>query len=195
MLIMNNVYKQALRESIKSVRRKLGPPFVHHASELICKKIKTLDSYRYAKHIALYHACDGEIDLRNIWEKAPFQGKFCYFPCVQKNGTMIFLPATPVTPFKKNAYNILEPDIDLSLAVELEQLDIIFTPLVAFDSHGTRIGAGGGFYDKTFAKTKHPALIGVAYDFQYQAYLNPCEWDVSLSQVITPTTTYRINNV
>ncbi len=60
----------------------------------ICNRISQLEQYRYAKRIALYKAANGEIDLGSIWRSAPLQGKYCYFPSLNEDGTLTFLPAT-----------------------------------------------------------------------------------------------------
>lgn len=39
-------------------------------------------------------------------------------------------------------------------------------PLLMFDVHGTRVGMGGGFYDRTLYKKYRPFRLGLAYDFQ-----------------------------
>jgi 5-formyltetrahydrofolate cyclo-ligase len=178
-------FKTVLRSTCRGIREKLPLSYQQKSSALICSRIKQLDSYRYAKRIAIYHACHGEIDLSEIWRTAPMQGKFCYFPVMNTDKKLSFLPATPATPFKKNRYDIPEPDIDLSEAIHPRELDLIFMPLVAFDNNGTRMGMGGGYYDRTLAKENHPLLIGVAYEFQRQPFLKPEEWDVPLTAIIT----------
>jgi 5-formyltetrahydrofolate cyclo-ligase len=70
-------------------------------------------------------------------------------------------------------------------------LDLILTPLVAFDDQGNRLGMGGGFYDRTLAylgRRKHwkkPRLIGTAHAFQQVARLPHESWDVPLHGVVT----------
>jgi 5-formyltetrahydrofolate cyclo-ligase len=77
----------------------------------------------------------------------------------------------PDDVLKKNRFGILEPEINFKKIIPAWALDIVFTPLIAFDSEGNRLGMGGGFYDRTFSflhnsKRSHPHLIGLAYEFQ-----------------------------
>ncbi len=188
--MVENRFKNALRKSYKQVRTHLPNVYQQAASNKVCQQITSIHQYRYAKTIALYHAVNGEIDLSGLWKSAPFQGKFCYFPLLNDDKTLSFLPATPVTPFKKNKYNIPEPDVSRELAIPASELDLIFMPLVAFDIMGTRLGMGAGYYDRTLEGENHPLLIGVAYDFQRSDFLQPQPWDVPLTAIITPKHQY-----
>lgn len=187
---MADRFKHALRRSRQQVRENLLPAYQKTASSQVCARIRALDQYRYAKRIALYQANGGEINLGTLWNSAPLQGKFCYFPVLNDDKTLLFLPATPATPFIKNRYGIAEPDIDRAKALPPKQIDIIFVPLVVFDEFGTRIGRGAGYYDRTLAKEEHPLIIGVAYEFQRYPYIEPHTWDVPLTAVVTPRNVY-----
>jgi 5-formyltetrahydrofolate cyclo-ligase len=187
---MTDRFKNAIRNTCRRVREKLPSSYQAKMSLQICSKIKRIEQYRYAKHIALYHACKGEIDLSDLWRTAPLQGKFCYFPVMNTDKKLSFLPATPATPFKNNRFGIPEPDVDLSQAIPPKNLDMIFIPLVAFDEYCTRLGMGGGYYDRTLAKENHPSLIGVAYEFQRQDFITPAEWDIPLTAIVTQRKIY-----
>ena len=104
--------------------------------------------------------------------------------------TLSFLPVTYDTIFYKNRFGIAEPVVEDELAIMPEQLDIIFLPLVAFDEHGTRLGMGGGYYDRTLAHHRPTLLIGAAYEFQRQAWIEREAWDVPLAAIITEQTIY-----
>lgn len=182
---MTGSFKLALRQSRLQLRKNLSLSDQNIASNKVCKHIRTLDKYRNAKRIALYQAIGGEISLANLWDSAPLQGKFCYFPVLDID-SLLFLPATPTTSFKLNRYGIKEPDVDRSLALAPELLDVIFMPLVVFDNFGTRIGMGAGYYDRTLEKINHPCLIGIAYEFQHYPYIEPQKWDIPMTAVITP---------
>ena len=44
-----------------------------------------------------------------------------------------------------NRLKITEPKLDVRDVLPLSQLDVLITPLVAFDEQGQRLGMGGGF--------------------------------------------------
>lgn len=187
---MTDRFKQAIRLSCQQVRKKLPLEYQHTVSSKICARIRKLEQYRYAKRIALYQAINGEIDLHNLWRSAPLHGKYCYFPALKDDYSLAFLPATPSSSFTKNRYGINEPDISKEHAINPEELDIIFIPLVAFDKQGTRIGMGAGYYDRSLANCRKPLLVGVAYEFQRLSYIEPSSWDVPLSVIITEKNSY-----
>lgn len=187
---MNNPIHHAIRRINQDIRKHLPHVFQHNMSNKINNRIRALNQYRYAKRIALYHAVRGEVDLGNIWRSAPLHGKYCYFPVVSKNDTLLFLPATPTSQFSANDFGILEPNAEHHHAISPEELDLILVPLVAFDAQGTRIGMGKGFYDRALAKHRPKLLMGVAYEFQRYPYIEPQPWDVPLDAVATEKTIY-----
>jgi len=187
---MADSFKLALRRSRQEIRAKLSLDYQHSSSAKICTRIRELEVYRKAKRIALYQAIGGEVSLNNIWNSAPSQGKFCYFPVLNEGKTLLFLPATPATPFILNTYGILEPDVGKSEAIPAAMLDIIFMPVVVFDDYGTRLGMGAGYYDRTLADCNHLMLIGVAYEFQYYPFIQRESWDIPMSGVVTQQKIY-----
>ena len=58
------------------------------------------------------------------------------------------------------------------LLVDPRSLDLVLTPLVAFDRRGTRVGVGAGYYDRCFRFLRlreiwrKPKLVGCAYQLQ-----------------------------
>ncbi len=187
---MADRFKQALRQTNRQVRKQLSAAHRRRVSTKICARIRALDQYRYAKRIALYRAVNGEIDLNDIWQSAPMQGKYCYFPVLNDDKTLIFLPATPATPFHENRFGIGEPAVARELAASPDELDIILLPLIAFDEKGTRLGSGEGYYDRTLANHKNTLLIGVAYEFQRQSFIEAQPWDIPMTAIITERNAY-----
>lgn len=61
---------------------------------------------------------------------------------------------------------------------------LLLVPLLAFDAQGHRLGYGGGFYDRTLALLKVPA-VGIAYAGQEAASLPRGPHDMALTMVVT----------
>lgn len=187
---MSNQYKTAIRTTLKQVRANTSAGFRAKASGQICNRIRALEPYRKAKHIALYFAINGEVDLTPIWKTAPLHGKFCYFPVVHDDLSLSFVPATPATSFKTNRFGILEPEVSIEQAKPAEELDLIIMPMVGFDIHCLRLGMGSGCYDRSLANKNKGILLGVAYQFQKLDFIAPQSWDVPLNAVVTEKTIY-----
>lgn len=187
---MQNPIHKAIRQTCLDIRNSITLDFQRTTSHKICNRIRTLNQYRYAKRIALYHAIHGEVDLGSIWRSAPLHGKYCYFPVIHDNHTLSFLPATPASHFRTNAYGILEPDTEPHHAIAPDALDIIFAPLVAFDKNGTRLGMGKGYYDKALAQLRPKLLLGLGYEFQQHPFIEPQPWDIRMDAIATETHIY-----
>ena len=184
--------KHRLRSLHKTQRQTHTPAERIDASVRISSSILAWPPYREAKCIAIYQAIQGEIDLSCIWKSALSEGKSCAFPAINEDQTLSFLPATASTVFAKNRFGIAEPTLPRTQALPPHLIDIIFLPLVAFDAHGTRLGMGGGYYDRTLADVRRrpPLLVGIAYDAQRQPLIEADAWDVPMDLVITERTMY-----
>lgn len=150
------------------------------------------------RSIAIYHAINNEVDLNlslDLGLSLGLHNYQLYIPKLNplKKGDMAFTPAPSDSEIEINAYGIVE-STTLRGSVTADKLDIIIMPLVAFDDSGTRLGYGGGYYDKALSITNNttekapdacPVLIGVAYDFQQYKQL-PCEQhDIKLDYIVT----------
>ncbi len=64
--------------------------------------------------------------------------------------------------------------------------NVILMPLLGFDKLGTRLGYGGGYYDRTLASlTKRPRLIGFAFALQELEHIPREAHDVPLDAIVT----------
>ncbi|XPE60026.1 5-formyltetrahydrofolate cyclo-ligase [Shigella flexneri] len=80
-------------------------------------------------------------------------------------------------------------EADVRDVLPLSRLDVLITPLVAFDEYGQRLGMGGGFYDRTLQNWQHYKTqpVGYAHDCQLVEKLPVEEWDIPLPAVVTPS--------
>ncbi len=85
-------------------------------------------------------------------------------------------------PLYEAGFGTLAPS---ELAPKVEP-DIILMPLLAFDKRGTRLGYGGGYYDRTLERlTRRPRLIGIAFAAQELDNVPRDSHDIPLDTIIT----------
>ena len=125
--------------------------------------------------------------------------KLIYLPILKKTATgsyLIFGHCSQNTPYKNNIYGIPEPLLSSTeLTVRAEQLDLILVPLVGFTATKTRLGMGGGCYDRTLQfKLSQPAakpyLVGIAYECQKKDHIPTEAHDIKLDCIITEKQLY-----
>jgi 5-formyltetrahydrofolate cyclo-ligase len=97
---------------------------------------------------------------------------------------------TDNTLIKKNAYNIPEP-ID-GIEVPSNKIDVVFVPLLAYDTKGNRIGYGKGFYDRFLADCKPDVIkIGLSFFPPETIDFTINENDIPLDFCVTPNEVFE----
>lgn len=195
-----NSDRNRLRKAIRTARKLLTADEQSHASLAACQNMLSEVVALNAQHIALYLTHDGELAtpplINALWQL----GIHTYLPRLHpfNAGQLLFLRYSTDTPMQANQFGILEPKLDVRAIMPLSELDIVITPLVAFDITGNRMGMGGGYYDRTLANWQmagKPVPMGYAHDCQQVASL-PCEhWDVPLPSIITPSRVLKFSAV
>jgi len=184
--------RQTLRQKIRLKRQQLSSASRLQASLEISHYIANTAWFRRSQRIAFYQPVRGEIDPSHLMHRAWEMHKTCYLPvCHPLNHQMLlFVPYFPNDALKPNRYGILEPNIKIHTACKPFALDLVFTPLVAFDNDGNRLGSGKGYYDRTFAYLRRfphqsrPLLAGLAYGFQEVEQLPVQPWDIPMNKII-----------
>src|SRR6478672_13507749 len=90
----------------------------------------------------------------------------------------------------KNEYDIPEPVN--GIPIDVEKIDVVFVPLLAFDDTGNRVGYGKGFYDKFLAQCRPDTIkIGLSFFEAVAAWEDVFESDVKLDYCVTPEKIYK----
>jgi len=174
-----------IRVFMRKRRMHLGIGAQYRAAQALAKQLQVHPEVQKSQQIACYWAVGGELSCRNSITQLWRLGKQCYLPVIDFSAdvnTMTFRQYRPGDRLVPNRYGIPEPVAGRYCVVD--ELDCVLTPLVAFDNNGNRIGMGGGFYDRAFARCKHTVLLGMAYRFQQVSMIKPQAWDVPLDDVI-----------
>lgn len=180
--------RNQLRQQIRKTRANLTALQQQQAENSITQQALALIEERNAQHIALYVSFDGEISTDKLIKTLWAQDKCVYLPVLHpfSPNHLLFLRYLPDTPMLKNKFSIWEPKLNVQNVLPLDELDILFTPLVAFDKQGNRLGMGGGFYDRTLQHwQKSPFIpVGLAHQCQQVEQLPTEAWDVPLHQIL-----------
>lgn len=198
----------SLRQQLQCQRQALSDAEQRQAAFLVTQRILNWPVYQAALRVASYWPCRGELDPLPILEHAWNMGKMVYLPIMVNDPpqSLQFAPYQLGVPLQRNRFNIPEPDSPITEWLAPQQLDLVITPLVAFDLAGTRLGMGGGFYDRSFNfllnddhTPQRPYLLGLGYEFQKTADLLVREaWDVPLDAAVTEVSFYefaRLNGI
>jgi 5-formyltetrahydrofolate cyclo-ligase len=195
---VGSTLRQQTRDKFRSVRRSLAPRNRATASNKICAHIETFFEQKkltdYPLKIAAYLNSDYEVSLHN-WvagalEKSTYE---IFIPIVDQSakgnqGKMSFHRYRLESETQLGKYGIRTLiNKDEAAQINAAELDYALVPLVAFDLYGTRLGMGGGYYDRFFSNKAHrPYLLGVGFEVQLsERPLERASWDIALDAIVT----------
>ncbi|AIA69465.1 5-formyltetrahydrofolate cyclo-ligase [Pectobacterium atrosepticum] len=191
--------RQQIRQAVRQQRRLLTPEQQRLFALQACERVMAHPKIIRADSVAVFLSFDGELDTHPLIQQLWQQGKRVYLPVLHpfRAGYLLFLRYALDTELVRNRLKIMEPRLDVRQVLPLPQLDILLTPLVAFDHQGQRLGMGGGFYDRTLQyrnqMSRGPYPIGLAHDCQQVDALPVESWDIPLPEIITPSRHWQWN--
>ena len=186
--------RQQIRQQIRQRRRALTPEQQTQFALQAADRMMAYPPGLLAQTVAVFLSFDGELDTLPLIDQLWRAGKRVYLPVLHpfSPGNLLFLHYHPSSELMVNRLKIREPKLDVRDVLPLSQLDVLVTPLVAFDAAGQRLGMGGGFYDRTLQNWRQHRLqpVGYAHDCQQVDALPTEQWDIPLPAVITPSKTW-----
>ena len=163
------------------------------AEQALYQRLVPQDWLQTASDIGFYWPADSEISPLATLNWCLKNSKNCYLPIVsdghdETSPALLFQPYQTSTSLNFNRFNIPEPSLKRTSAVEAAQLDVIIVPLVGFNRACFRLGMGGGYYDRVLSKANsgqvQPLLIGVGHSCQECQF--PVQgWDVAMDFIVT----------
>src|SRR5215470_17448273 len=176
--------KVTIRQEMRRRRRALSAEQRSMVEQAVAAQVVALDPFRQCRCVIAYIATDAEVPTGALIEAAFAAGKRVYLPRLVGE-TMHFAEHRRGADLRPGARGIPEP-----LGGELEERDelaaVACVPLLAWDDSGSRVGRGGGHYDRAFGGAIRPAcLIGLGYAFQRCAALPRDPWDLQLDWVVS----------
>jgi len=168
-------------------------------SERICQRLMQIPAYRVAATVMWYVHCRSEVRTLPAIQRALQTGQRVVVPyCTVDEGGAPCLGLwrlQNLDELQKGTWGILEPPRarwhDPEHRAEVEALDLIVVPGVAFDREGGRLGNGAGYYDRLLARVRSDCkLVGIAYEAQLLTEIDRAAHDVDMDLVVTEASVY-----
>lgn len=180
--------KSYIRRNIKAIKRTLSDAAKREAAKHVFFRLEAIDEFVSSQNILIYHSLPDElstIEFINKWNKR----KNLFLPRVNgENLEILAFDSNLLT----GAFNIKEPAGDN--IVDINSLDLIIVPAIAFDCKGNRIGRGKGYYDRLLKSAKGIMKIVVGYDFQLIDDIESELHDIPVDVIITDKHMITVSN-
>lgn len=182
-----------MRKSKAQIRKEVSEKLNNQAreevlkrSEIIRKKLFSLPEFKKSKFVMLYASKDDEVNTGKMVGEALKMGKRVALPrCTSLKGIVPKEIRNTHTDLEKGIYGIHQPRKGQK-NIDLEKINLVVVPGVAFDRKNRRLGRGKGYYDRFLKKLpRNKISVGLAFDFQIVKNLPEGSHDVPVSKVIT----------
>ena len=157
-------------------------------SRIIQEKVFSSDDFRDSSVIMMYVSMPAEVDTYEIIKKSLEEGKRVVVPYVDTtNQTMVASELLSINDLVEGPFGIKQPKDGPARSVQLEEIDLIVVPGIAFDKKNMRLGRGKGYYDHFLAakELSSAKTIGLAFRFQVLESIPVLPHDKPVSRVIS----------
>ena len=178
----------SLRRSLRGQRRALSTRQRQQIGTAAARRLRHQPVFQRAQHIGMYLDDFGEVPTQAMIQLCFKHGKTVYLPQVRRfDQRLLFVRISRQQyqncRFARHRLGMLEPHH--SRGQSAKKLQLLILPLLGFDGTGTRLGMGGGYYDRTLANCPaRPFRVGLAYDFQQVERLQRQVWDQPLDAAV-----------
>ncbi len=110
-------------------------------------------------------------------------------PKILPEGNLEHILLQDATKIKLNAWGVPEP---LSgILIPPEKIEVVFVPLLVFDTQGNRVGYGKGFYDRFLAACSPQVIkVGLSFFEPVDRIADVDAFDIPLTSCVTPLRSY-----
>ena len=181
---MSGVKKAALREEMRARVARLTEEERRVASGQIEQVVVGREEWKSATVLGLYLSLTDEPQTRGLLDAARATGKKVLFPKIEiREGLTWWEVSARHLPETRTLW---EPSPDLSVRRAVEEIELFLVPGRAFDAKGTRLGRGGGHYDRALSRRgRSSKVLGMFFDLQEAEELPREPHDISLPAVVT----------
>lgn len=175
--------KSELRRRAHAAREAIDADVRSSAADALAAHFFSTFEFGAKDVVAGYWPIRDEIDCRGVLTRLMDGGQPVCLPVVRGPAKPLEMRLWAVgAPLFPSGFGALAP----AAGAPLVDPDYVLIPLLAFDGRGTRLGYGGGYYDRTLAGlSRRPVVIGCAFSAQELPAIPRGPHDVPIDYVAT----------
>ncbi|MDO4217852.1 MAG: 5-formyltetrahydrofolate cyclo-ligase [Bacteroidales bacterium] len=173
--------KTECRKMVRAAKKAVPLEEKKQRSAQVMARVEALPQFQQARTVLLYWSMDDEVfthDFCNRW----YSSKCMLLPCVDGDDLRLRQYTGPECLQAGPQFGIGEPTGPEF--TDLDRVEMIVVPGVAFDRQNNRIGRGRGFYDRLLKSTPNAYKVGVAFNFQLFDTIPVEPFDVPMDFVV-----------
>ena len=176
---------RARRDALSDKERSAG------TRRVVERLLRHPDVHR-AKTVLLYASYSTEVATDDLAKELLKRGKAVAYPKITSvAGLMTLWRVKNLDALTPHKHGIRAPDVTRTSPIEPIAVDCIIYPGIAFTRGLSRLGQGGGYYDRLSGKiADNCARIGVCFEAQMADTLPHEEHDARMHWVVTEATVY-----
>ena len=175
-------WRKAERDRLVAARVALPRAERDGANAAIGAALEQLTLRRGGGLVGFYWPFKGEFDARPLARRLIGQGlRFALPVVVEKGAPLDFREWRPGIRLVPGIWQIPVPADGPTVTP-----DLVWVPLLGFDSAGYRLGYGGGYYDRTLGRAvPRPFAVGIGYERVRLASIRPQPHDIPMDAIVT----------
>lgn len=186
--------KNVIREDILRKRNQIPPEIRYIKNMLIKQKFFSLPEFHDAEVVLFYASFRSEVDTSIIIKESLQIKKQVVVPKVDtKRHKLILYQINNFEELKPGFMGIPEPISLRERTVDIETIDLIVVPGIAFDYSGNRLGYGEGYYDILLSEVnKKIPIVALAFEEQLVESIPSETHDIKVDIIVTDKKILRI---
>jgi 5-formyltetrahydrofolate cyclo-ligase len=179
--------KAALRGELLAARRAMDEADRTAAARLIRDQVLDLPQTQMAGTVAAYCSAGSEPGTRALLFALWKRGTYVLLPVLLPDGDLDWASYEGPDSLLPGPRGLLEPSEPRRGPGAIASADLVIVPALACDRAGTRLGRGGGSYDRALPRVGGPVLtIALLYDSELRKQVPAAPHDVRVRMIVQP---------
>ncbi len=175
--------KKILRQQFREILGEMSPQEKDWSDRELVQRFLEHPKLAQANTVLLYYGVGLEVDTKGLIQTLLENGKRVCLPKCLPEHQMQAQAIASLDDLAPDRYDIPAPK-DACPVVARDEIDLVLVPGLCFDSQGSRLGQGGGYYDR-YLEDYEGVTVGLCREDFFQVNLPREPLDVWVRIVLT----------